>query len=177
MHFDFGTYAPFLFAPLIVLMLYRRLRSHFGQQPIRVRRMTTRLVIFSMIACAMLSSVLQDVRLGEGAAGGLILGAALGLVGLRFTRFGRNEAGDTYTPNPWIGGALSMLLIGRLIWRFAALAPVFAGAEHAAQVHGPAPGNSPLTMLVIGLNIGYYIAYLAGVLLRHRQHRLAASAA
>ncbi|WP_132142460.1 DUF1453 domain-containing protein [Luteibacter rhizovicinus] len=165
------NYIPFIVAPLIAFGIYRRLRSHFGRQPIRRKRMIARVAIFAVIACLMMLSGLQDIRLAEGALGGLALGGMLAWFGLRLTRFESGPDGDSYIPNPWIGGALSVLLIGRLVWRFTVLAPVFAGGEHVAQVNGPAPGNSPLTMLVIGLTIGYYVAYYSGLLLRHRQNR------
>jgi hypothetical protein len=91
----------------------------------------------------------------------------LGLLGLQLTRFERGADGaDVYIPNPWIGGALSALLLGRMVWRLAVVLPQMGTvAAHGA----PAIGNSPLTLLVLGLIIGYYISYYAGLLVHHRR--------
>lgn len=155
----------------IAFAVYRRVRSSFGRQPIRTRRMTIRVAIFALLACLALTSVLQDVRMGEGALAGLLVGGALAaFLGLRLTRF---EIGvgqtDCYIPNPWIGAALTALLLGRLAWRFLVVLP--AMHADAAAAHGPAMGNSPLTMLVVGLTVGYYMTYYAGILLHHRRFK------
>jgi hypothetical protein len=161
---------PLIVAPLMVFAVYRRVRGSFGPQLIRPRRLTTRIALFSAIVGLMMLSGLQDIRLAEGALGGAVLGASLAiLVGLRLTRFETAADGaDYFVPNPWIGGVLTALLLGRMAWRFLALAPALATGA-AASAQGPAPGNSPLTMLVVGLTVGYYLAYSAGVLLHHRQ--------
>jgi len=163
---------PLIVAPLMAFAIYRRVRGSFGRQPIRTKRMTVRVVMFAVIVGLMMLSGLQDIRLAEGALGGAAIGASLALlVGLRLTRFEQGTDGtDFYIPNPWVGGVLSALLLGRLAWRFLVLAPAFASGT-AAAAPGPAPGNSPLTMLVVGLTVGYYLAYYAGVLIHHRRHK------
>ena len=172
------TAVPFIVAPLMAFAVYRRVRGSFGRQPIRTKRMSVRVGLFALFACLTLTSGLQDIRLAEGAPGGLIVGAALAMVGLRLTRFESNaEGADFYVPNPWIGAALTALLLGRMAWRFLVLAPMFNEGAAAVPAHTPAPGNSPLTMLVIGLTLGYYMAYYAGVLFHHRRHKRLAQAA
>ncbi|MET4675370.1 DUF1453 domain-containing protein [Luteibacter sp. ME-Dv--P-043b] len=167
---------PFIVAPLMAFAVYRRVRGSFGRQPIRTKRMTARVVIFALVACFAMLSGLQDIRLGEGALGGIVLGSALALIGLRLTRFESTpDGGDFYVPNPWIGAALTALLVGRMAWRFLVLAPVVEGAVPMAA-HTPPPGNSPLTMLVVGLTLGYYAAYYAGILLHHRRFKRLAPA-
>jgi len=171
-----GMVVPLFVGLLMAFAIYRRVRGSFGRQPIRTKRMTGRVVFFGLIACLIMSSGLQDVRLAEGAMGGLIVGAALGLVGLRLTRFEMAPEGDVYIPNPWIGAGLTALLLGRLAWRFVVLAPVVGGGTPMGA-HSPAPGNSPLTMLVVGLTIGYYMAYYIGILVHHRRYKREAQAA
>lgn len=170
-----GLAVPVGVGLLIAFAVYRRVRGSFGRQPIRTKRMTSRVVFFALIACLMMTSGLQDVRLAEGALGGLILGGALGLVGLRLTRFELTGTDDVYIPNPWIGAALTALLLGRMAWRFLVLAPVAEGGAPLAA-HTPAAGNSPLTMLVVGLTIGYYMAYYTGILMHHRRFKRVALA-
>jgi len=163
---------PLIVAPLMAFAVYRRVRGSFGPQPIRTTRMTVRIVLLAVVVGLMMLSGLKDIRLAEGALGGVALGAALAVaVGLRLTRFELHPDGnDFFVPNPWVGGVLTALLLGRMAWRFLVLAPAFAGGA-VATTHGPAPGNSPLTMLVVGLTVGYYLAYTAGVLMQHRRHK------
>ena len=164
--------------PLMAFAVYRRVRGSFGRQPIRTKRMTVRVAIFSVVIGLMMLSGLQDIRLAEGALGGAVAGGVLAIVlGLRLTRFEIGGDGtDCYVPNPGMGGVLTALLLGRLAWRFLALAPALAGGDLAAA-HGPAPGNSPLTMAIVGLTVGYYLAYYAGILLHHRRYKRALQAA
>lgn len=165
---------PAAMSPLIGWLMWRRLRSYFGRQPVRRTRMMVRIVAFALIGGLLALNGLRDVRLLEGLLGGLAGGAMLGLLGLQLTRFERGADGaDVYIPNPWIGGALSALLLGRLVWRFLIVLPqanVVAG--HAP----PAFGNSPLTLLVLGLMLGYYLSYYAGLLVHHRRFERAQAA-
>jgi len=159
---------PLLFAPLMAFAVYRRVRGSFGRQPIRTTKMKVRIGIFAVVIALAMTSGLQGIRLAEGVLGGAVLGAGLAtFLGLRLTRFEAGEGHDFYIPNPWVGGALTALLLGRLAWRFIVLAPAMAGGAAAAQV--PAAGNSPLTMAVVGLTLGYYLAYYAGILVHHRR--------
>lgn len=64
-------------------------------------------------------SGLHRIELAAGLFGGLLAGGALGLFGLRPTRFAVDPVkGDCHVPNPWIGALLAMLLLCRLAWRF-----------------------------------------------------------
>ncbi len=154
---------------VMALVIWRRARRLIGRQPIRRKSMIARIVIYLVLTALLSFSGLHNLRLLEGLYGGLLPGAALGLLGLRLTRFERSaEGGDYYVPNPWIGGALAAVLIGRLIWRFL---PLLSGDGTAAMPYGGAPalGNSPLTLLLFGLLIGYYLTYYAGLLIHHRR--------
>jgi hypothetical protein len=158
---------PLVMVPIMVFAVWRRVRRTFGPQPIQRKRMMVRLGFLALVGLLVASSGLADMRLLEGLLGGLAVGAALGALGIKLTRFERNAVGaDVYIPNPWIGGALTALLLGRLIWRFFVLeTTVGATAAPAA----PQFGNSPLTLLVFGLTIGYYVAYYIGLLIHHRR--------
>ncbi|KRE94411.1 hypothetical protein ASG87_17545 [Frateuria sp. Soil773] len=159
---------PMVMAPLMAFAVWRRVRGSFGRQPIRRGRMVARIAILGALAVLCGLGGLQDVRLLEGLLGGLAGGVALGLLGLRLTRFERGADGaDAYIPNPWIGGALTVLLAGRIAWRFLVLTP--AMGQSVAAAHAPQFGNSPLTLLVLGLTIGYYVSYYAGLLVHHRR--------
>jgi hypothetical protein len=159
--------APIVIAPLIVWRLYYRMRRNFGRQPIRPKRMWSRVAILCAASMLIALGGVRDPRLAEGLALGLLGGAVLGIVALRLTRFEIDGADDRYFPNPWIGLALTTLLIGRLLYRFMVIWPALS--QGAASGAYPGMQRSPLTLAVLGLLFGYYIAYYAGLLLHHRR--------
>lgn len=172
-----------IFVPLMALMVWRRIRRQFGRQPIRRRRMIARVAIFIVLGGLFALAGLHHVRLAEGLAGGMVLGAALGFLGLRLTRFETDPVrGDCYVPNPWIGALLVALLLGRLAWRFAVLWPQMqqvGSLAPEAMPGGPMTAgypSSPLTLLVLGLLVGYYIVYFSGLLVHHRRFQRAQAA-
>ena len=157
-----------LMIPLMAFAVWRRVRGSFGPQPIRRKRMIARIAIFSVIAALLALGGLHNLRLLEGLIGGALAGAALGVAGLGLRGLVRDAAGqDLYIPNAWIGGLLTVLLIGRLAWRFLVALPQL---QDPATAHAtPAMGNSPLTLAIFGLMIGYYVCYFAGLLVHHRR--------
>nr|WP_167253796.1 DUF1453 domain-containing protein [Dyella sp. SG562] len=161
---------PALMVPLAAFAIYRRVRGNFGPQPIRRKRMMARVAIFAVLAVVFALTGLYDPMLLAGLAGGIAGGAVLGLAGLRLTRFGQNEQGaDVYIPNPWIGAALTVLLIGRLAWRFLEVMPQIKDPALAATAGHAPPVGSPLTLAVFGLMVGYYLVYFIGLLVHHRR--------
>jgi hypothetical protein len=160
--------APVAMIPLMAYVIWRRVRSHFGPQPIRRKRMITRIVILSVLGGMSALAGLQDIRLLEALLGGVLGGSVLGYIGVRLTRFERDANGaDAYIPNPWIGSALTVLLVSRLLWRFLVMMPQMQ--DSAAAQSAPPFGSSPLTLLVFGLTIGYYAVYYIGVMIHHRR--------
>lgn len=157
-----------LMIPLMAFGIWRRVRGSFGRQPVRRKRMIGRITFLTLIGCLIALGGLHNIRLLEGLLGGAVAGVALGAVGLRLTRFERDASGnDLYIPNAWIGGILTVLLVGRLAWRFMVLMPQM---QDPAMAHSaPTFGNSPLTLAIFGLIIGYYLCYFAGLLVHHRR--------
>ncbi len=156
--------------PILAWMVWRRVSRQFGRQPIRRKRMLVRIVLFALAGGLLALSGFHHAALATGLAGGVLLGAALGLLGLRLTRFEVDPVkGDCYVPNPWIGALLTALLLGRLAWRL--LVSVWPPQPYAMP--DAAPHASPLTMLVIGLLPGYYLAYFSGLLIHHRRFQRA----
>jgi hypothetical protein len=158
--------APLVIAPLIVWRLYARTRRNFGRQPIQPKRMWARVAIFSVVTLLVATQGLIDPRLAVGLTAGLVGGVVLGIVALMLTCFEIDGRNDCYFPNPWIGMALTALFLGRLLYRLMVLYPEMT---HAASGGYAAYQRSPLTMLILGLLLGYYIAYYAGLLIHHRQ--------
>lgn len=163
--------------PILALIVWRRVSRSFGQQPIRRKRMIARIVMFSILGAVLALSGFHHLALAEGLFGGVLIGGAIGLLGLQLTRFEVDPVkGDCYVPNPWIGALLTVLLLGRLAWRLMVVWPQIQHASALAAVQGTGTqmqpmgyAYSPLTMLVIGLLVGYYIVYYSGVLVHHRR--------
>ncbi|OOG53589.1 DUF1453 family protein [Rhodanobacter sp. C03] len=154
--------------PLLAWIVWRRVSRQFGRQPIQRKRMIARIAILAILGALLSLAGFHNIQLLEGLVGGMLIGALIGMVGLRLTRFEVDPVkGDCYVPNTWIGALLTVLLLGRLIWRFMQMQQVSATAQA-----GGYPANyaySPLTLLVFGLLVGYYIVYFSGLLIHHRR--------
>lgn len=162
---------PLVLIPVMALIVWRRVRSQFGPQPIRRKKMVFRIVVFAVLGGFFASVVMHDMRLLGGLGGGMLAGAALGLFGLRLSRFQLDPIkGDCYVPNPYIGALVTVLFLARLLWRFAMLSPQLRDPTGATPpIHGPDIGQSPLTMALFGVVVGYYICYFAGLLIHHQR--------
>jgi len=101
----------------------------------------------------------------EAEMGGVLVGVALAFLGLRLTRWEMTPEGNFYTPNALLGIGLTLLFVGRLVYRLTVL---FADPP-AIGAGTPPLFQSPLTLLIFGVTAGYYLAYTAGVLLRGRR--------
>ncbi len=153
---------PILLVCYVAWRVYVRMRKQIGKQLLRARQLTVRLVIYCVIVLIVSVAALRAPLSLAGIGGGLVLGAVLGLIGLRLTSFETTPEGQYYTPNTAIGVGLTLLFVGRLAYRITVL-------YGASRQVGPWPasfGQSPLTLLILGLLFGYYIAYYAGILIR-----------
>jgi hypothetical protein len=162
---------PLVLIPVVAFLVWRRVRMQFGAQPIRRKRMIARIVMFGVVAVLIAVTGLHNPMLLSGLAGGLAGGVALGLAGLRFSRFEVHPVkGDCYVPNPYIGALVTALLVVRLLWRLAMLTPQMQDPTRATPpIHGPDLGQSPLTLAMFGLFVGYYICYYTGLLIHHQR--------
>jgi glucose uptake protein GlcU len=150
-----------LIIPFVAWGIYRRVRRHVGRQPLQHKRLVLRIVIYALLSLVIAAANVALPRVLAGFVGGLVLGIGLGLVGLSLTRFETTPQGAFYTPNPYMGAALSVLLVTRLVYRIIVLTQTVNTIRHP-----PAFGQSALTLFLLGLFAGYYMAYYAGVLLR-----------
>jgi hypothetical protein len=137
--------------------MYRRVRRNIGRQSLHPRRAITSIIILSLVTVLLIGTSLQNTNLLLGLGGGLLPGALLGFVGLRLTRFETTNAGHFYTPNTPIGIGLSLLLVGRIAYRVMVIRDVSVASNH------PPPMQSALTFFILGLTIGYYLVYQAGL--------------
>ncbi|HUL47318.1 MAG TPA: hypothetical protein VLV25_09510 [Steroidobacteraceae bacterium] len=166
---------PILVTALVVWGIVRRLRRTFGRQPVQPVRIWFRIGVLTLagglIAAA---SVMRGPEMLEALIGGLACGAALAGAGLRHTRFEVTPEGRFYTPHTYIGLAVTLLFLGRLLYRFLYLANgtngMFAPDPNAAAAYQ----RSPLTVGIFAVLVGYYLLYNAGILLRTRASELPA---
>ena len=151
---------------LVAFALYRRFRRLFGRQLLSPARLKFRIGLLSIVAAmfALRGFVASDIAIAG--VVGFAIGGALAWLGVRLTRFERTPNGIYYTPNAIIGAAVSLLLIGRLAYRFFAVYPAMQAAHLGGGDPLSAYQKSPLTAALFGVAIGYYIAYYVGVLLR-----------
>jgi hypothetical protein len=155
---------PILFGGLIAWSIYRRVRRNIGRQPLRPTRHVISIVVFFVISLVLLGVSELLPKLVSGFGIGLLLGAVLGFVGLRLTKFETTAEGRFYTPDPRIGMAIVLLFVGRMIYRFWSLRHLVGEAQT------PPPFKSALTYLTFGLLAGYYIVFYIG-LIRHAREQ------
>ena len=154
-----------VFGGLIAWGIYRRVRRNIGRQPLRPTRIIISLVVLTLISVLLTFISLEFPKLLLGVGAGVALGVALGFVGLRLTKFETTDQGHFFTPNTHIGIVLSVLFVGRIAYRF-----IVAG--NAATTQNPAmPFQSPLTLFIFGLTVGYYIVYQIGILIHNHDKK------
>ena len=172
---DFSQIWPFLIAALAVFMIYRRFRRNFGQQPLRPVRMQVRIVMLLIIGCLLLPAALRSTAFLSALLAGAAAGVALALWGAARTRFLKIDQQLYYVPHTYTGVAVSLLFLGRLIYR---LLQAY-GATHAAGAEGPGSGSqafapaamvqSPLTLGLFFVLMGYYVCYYSVVLWKSKR--------
>ncbi|HEY4560459.1 MAG TPA: hypothetical protein VIG54_06945 [Lysobacter sp.] len=150
-------YTPYLVAAAIAFAMYRRIRGNFGRQPWRPKRTIARVALLSaVLGMLALAAGFAPAR-AWGVGPGALVGLALGLLSLRLLRIEVIDGQRGYTPNPWIGLALTAVLLGRLASRYA------AGDVAHPQALGP------LTMAIAAALVSCYLVQGIGLLLRMRR--------
>jgi hypothetical protein len=143
--------------PFVMWRVYNRIKRLVTRQHSQAWRHWIGVVIFPVLLLVLGVMALAHPLSLAGMAGGVAIGAVLGVIGLRRTVYERIGADFFYTPSAHIGVLVSMLFLGRLLYRGY---EIFAG-----DVARPADfASSPLTLLVFGILAGYYTSYAAGIL-------------
>ncbi len=158
---------PYLVTAGIGWVMYRRIRRSFGRQPWQPGRTVFRLVLMLALLGMLATAAMFLPGVAAGIAAGLVGGLVLGFFALRHTRVEWHDGRPTYVPNPWFGGLLTLLLVGRLAWRWSQGA--FAGGAAAT-----AQQASPLTMGFAASLVGYFLLLNGGLLWRMRRLHAAA---
>ena len=160
---------PILIAALVVFSVVRRLRRTFGRQAVQPGRIWLRIGILTIVGGLIVAtSVTRGAEMLAGLIAGFACGAALAYLGLRHTRFEVTPEGRFYTPHTYIGLAVTLLFLGRLVYRFLYLAGGANGTFASDPNAAAAFQRSPLTVGIFAVLIGYYVLFYAGVLRRTR---------
>jgi len=181
---DFSQFGPYLIAALVVFAIYRRFRRSFGRQLLRPGRMSARIVLLAIVACALLPLALRSVQFLTAELLGAGLGVSLGLWGAQRTRFVMFRDKLHYVPHTYTGIAVSLLFLGRVVFRLVQVYSAMhaAHAGHAGAVNAADPANgfaapgmvrSPLTVGIFFVLMGYYVCYYS-LVLRKSKHLNAA---
>ena len=171
MNFDVSQIGSLLFAILVVFLVYRRFRRNFGQQPLRPVRMRVRAVLLLVVGGLLLPTALHSSAFMAALLGGLCVGIALAVWGAARTRFLRADNQLYYVPHTYTGIAVSLLFLGRLVYR---LIQAYGAGTHASGSAGLDPARqafgtagmlrSPLTLGLFYVLVGYYVCYYSIVL-------------
>ncbi len=156
------------FGALVLWLMYRRVRRHFGRQRVNATQLGVRVAVLLAVGVLLLSSLGVHADMLAAFAGGAMGGLLLGYVGLRHTLFETTPEGRFYTPHTYIGLLVTAVFVVRFGFR---LFSIYGGSQMAAGVSpDPMAGlrGSPLTVATLGLLIGYYVFFNLGVLRKSR---------
>ena len=159
------TLALLLLVPLLVWRIYSRLKKLVARQKSQLWR--HRLVAFGVpalivfLATTTKFEILPLSSLGAG----VLAGGWLGVLGIKLSRFEQVGKDYYFTQHRYLGLAITMLFIARLLYRGM---EIYLNTRLDVPVPPPPFGQSPLTMAAYGMVTGSYTAYAWG-LLRWRQ--------
>ena len=155
---DLITITLLVLVPVLAWRVYTRVRDRMvRQRSIVSRHYTGLLAFFAMVAVP--ASEMTDPLAIAALAAGTVAGLALGVYGLRITRFEDTDEGYFYTPNARLGILVAMALVARILYL-----GVLIYANKGSNAPTPRLTDSPLTMLTVGLAAGYFWMYSAGLL-------------
>jgi hypothetical protein len=174
MQVDYSQVWPYAIAVLAVLVIYRRFRRSFGRQRLQPIRMWIRVGILTVLGCSLLPAALRSGEFLLAEIAGIMLGIALGVWGAQRTRYGTYDGQLHYVPHTYTGVAVSLLFIGRLVYRMAELysmRPAGGGMTEPPGFAPPAMVRTPATVGLLFLVIGYYVCYYSMVLWKSKRIR------
>lgn len=166
-------YAPLaLVALLLPISVYRRIRRNVGRQAFSPLRLKIRSAVMLAIVAILVGVLAHGGHVASIAAfgAGALAGIALSRLGVRLATLGEDAQGTFYRPNPWLGSTLSLILVARLAWRMFELWPALS---QPGAILPPLTAPGPLTSLLLGAVLVYYVAFSLGVLRRSEAPRAA----
>ena len=157
---------------LLPLSLVQRYRVGTARRPARGWIITLNLLALSLSAVIFLmSAALTNIwipRAFSHALAGLVLGCALGVLGLVLTRWEARPGALLYTPNRWLVLGITLTVTARVIYGFWRTWQAWRlGIDDPSWVAATGAAGSLAAGAVV---LGYYLVYWAGV--RRRLNRL-----
>jgi hypothetical protein len=170
---DISRIWPYAIAIIAVFLIYRRLRRSFGRQIVSHGRMGIRIGLLLVLGASLLPAALQGAEFLAAELGGLVVGVVLGMWGARHTRYVTLEGRLHYVPHTITGVAVSLLFIGRLVYRLVEVYSIeraSGGTLDPGQAFAsPAMVKSPLTIGLLFVVVGYYVCYYSLVLWKSKR--------
>ena len=134
--------------------------------------MWIRIALLIVLSCSLLPFAFKSGQFLLAELAGAMAGLALGFWGARHTRYATYEGRLHYVPHTYTGIAVSLLFIGRLVYRsveWYGQNGALEGALDASQGLPPPMVRSPLTVGLIFVVVGYYVCYYAMVLWKSKR--------
>jgi len=153
------TLALIFLVPILVWRIYQRLKAQMTRQRSIMSRHYTGLLVFGAMllvpAAGMGDRPLSLAALALGAVAGI----ALGIYGLRRTRFEDTDQGYYFTPPMRMGVLVGMLLVARVIYL-----GIEVYMNQGSNQPNPRFSDSPLTMYCLGMTAGYFATFSASLM-------------
>ncbi|GGH87830.1 disulfide bond formation protein DsbB [Pullulanibacillus pueri] len=161
-------YSTVLIIILIAFAIYRRIRRNIGWQPLSLTRLKIRMVLFVVIGLIFFAgSIMHPLSLISDVIG-IAIGIGLAYYGIKHTRFETRGGQWFYQPNTWIGGVVTLLFLGRFLYRFYTMYEIGAfnntqstslssGNMDAFNLSGSSPWSTGLILIMFAYYIFYYI--------------------
>jgi hypothetical protein len=154
---------PYLLGIVTVFVIWRmyiRVRKIVGRQKFSAMRSWAAVCVFPILIAMLLVGAFTRPLLSLSGFAGVAIGVALGIYGLRHTKFEGSSEGHFYTPGAHIGIALALLFIGRVTYKL-----IHKYMLTSSYTQSPAEiVESPLTLFIIGTLVGYFATYAFGLL-------------
>jgi hypothetical protein len=135
--------------------------------------MWIRIVLLIVLGLSLTPAALKSAQFLFAELAGALAGSASGFWGAKHTRYAVHDGRLHYVPHTYAGIAISLLIIGRLVYRFAewyALNGAPGTAAAASSGMAPEPMmRSPLTVGLVFVVVGYYVCYYAMVLWKSKR--------
>ncbi|MBS4174558.1 sporulation protein [Bacillus sp. FJAT-49736] len=151
---------------IIALILYRRIKRSIGFQPFKRSRLTTRIVIFSIITVLLLGtsalhpiSYLYDLL-------GIILGSILVMYAMKHSTFEMRNTTLYYRTHIWIESLVLFIFLSRFAYRIVFMLQMTSNVNMNDPQNTQYYAKDPLTMGVFFLLAAYYIGFYSFVIKR-----------
>jgi drug/metabolite transporter (DMT)-like permease len=163
-----------LIAVFILYRIYLRVRRSIGWQQLNPGKLQTSIIILSVLGVVLIAlGASHPISLASDAAG-IAIGVVLAYFGAAMTRFEQRDGRWHYRPSTWIGGIVTVLFFGRILYRVYGIVTMASaggtGAGHSAtdSLQAVAGGWSAGLMLIM---FSYYAVYNI-MLLRKQKEQL-----